>query len=89
MTCGTQGIGATIRRLARNPGLVRTDELGGERFSVHVASLEDFTPRHNGMTYGDGHAYDSRCGYCWLHACHSEAAHAERIERGATSSAAH
>jgi hypothetical protein len=48
---------------------------GGHALAVHLASADDKSPAH--MTYPTG--YDSRCGWCYLGANHSTAAHAAKI----------
>lgn len=48
----------------------------GSPVIVFLAAAGDTSPAH--MTYPTG--YDSRCGWCWLGANHSDAAHAAKIE---------
>lgn len=69
----------TFRRLER--GWVR-DHAGqhvsnGGPLVVHVTGPEDHSPNH--ATYPRG--YDSRCGWCWLGANHSDEEHTRRLER--------
>ncbi len=61
---------ADFERLER--GWIRRE---ADRHPIHVADGADASPVH--LTYPRG--YDSRCGWCYLNAPHSEAAHAERI----------
>jgi hypothetical protein len=61
---------ATVRKLER--GYVR-DIPGGW---LHLADRDDATPQH--MTYPSG--YDANCGWCWLNAGHTEAAHESALE---------
>jgi hypothetical protein len=48
---------------------------GGHQLSIHLAGREDTSEAHR--TYPIG--YDSRCGWCYLGANHSEDAHQEGI----------
>ena len=59
----------TFRRLERS--WVRS-EAGS---SIHVTGPTDTSPYH--FQYPSG--YDSRCGWCYLNAPHSEAAHLQKI----------
>lgn len=47
---------------------------GGHQLVIHLADAHDTSGPHR--TYPTG--YDSRCGWCWLGANHSENAHKER-----------
>jgi hypothetical protein len=49
---------------------------GGYALVVHLADRGDTSAQH--VTYPSG--YDERCGWCWLGANHSQAAHARKIE---------
>jgi len=53
-------------------GWHRQDEHG----RAHAASGSDLSPIH--LTYPRG--YDPACGWCWLGAPHTEAAHAQEVE---------
>lgn len=68
----------TETRRLRGGGWVR-ETFGdyGERVaSLFVAGPDDDTPSH--LTYPTG--YDGACGWCWLNANHSDAAHAAKLE---------
>lgn len=65
------------RRL-RGGGWVRDEPghlSGGDPAYVHLAGPDDTTPGH--VTYPTG--YDSRCGWCYLGAPHTTAAHAAKL----------
>lgn len=57
--------------IRREPGYLAD----GTPAYVHCVDDMDDTPHH--MTYPTG--YDSRYGWCWLGAPHSEAMHADRV----------
>ena len=40
---------------------------------THVADADDFSPTHDRAS-----AYDSKCGWCYLNASHSEREHARK-----------
>lgn len=42
--------------------------------TLHTAGPNDTTPEHSSY-----HHYDSDCGWCWLGAAHTEAAHAKQL----------
>lgn len=74
--CEIAGVSSRFRRVDR--GWVRDEPgylSGGDRAYTHVVDDRDESPHHH--TYPTG--YDSRCGWCWLGAPHSEAAHAAKI----------
>lgn len=48
---------------------------GGYALVIHLAGPNDTSPAHR--TYPTG--YDSRCGWCYLGANHSIAAHVQRV----------
>jgi len=56
--------------------ILRLDRTWYRDDGAHVASATDQTPIHTADSVRDG----SSCGWCWLGATHSEAAHSAEVE---------